>query len=151
MAYDTRSRRLFVVNAAQASVEVLDAGRPSAPANLFDLTTVGVRTADGSTIPDGAVATSVDVRSDGRQVFGSGDDFERLTAEANPEFFNSNHTESGFAVEATTRARNRRSWRWVRSTAARTRSDSRRGGGSPLTWVVAADRNSGHHGQHTAC
>lgn len=65
MSYDARSRRLFVVNAAQAKVEVLDAARPSAPAKLFDLATVGVRAADGSTIPDGAVANSVDVRSDG--------------------------------------------------------------------------------------
>jgi hypothetical protein len=65
VSYDARSKRLFVVNAAQARVEVLDAARPSAPAKLFDLTTVGVRAADGSTIPDGAVANSVDVRSDG--------------------------------------------------------------------------------------
>jgi hypothetical protein len=34
--------------------------------------------------------------TDGRQVFDSGDDFERITAAANPEFFNSNHTESTF-------------------------------------------------------
>jgi DNA-binding beta-propeller fold protein YncE len=65
VSYDARSRRLFVVNAAQAKVEVLDAARPSAPAKLFDLTTVGVRAEDGSTIPDGAVANSVDVRPDG--------------------------------------------------------------------------------------
>lgn len=65
VSYDARSRRLFVVNAAAAKVEVLDAASPSAPAKLFDLTTVGVRAADGSTIPDGAVANSVDVRSDG--------------------------------------------------------------------------------------
>lgn len=61
VAYDAKSRRLFVVNAAQAKVEVLDA----APAKLFDLTTAAVRAADGSTVPDGAVANSVDVRADG--------------------------------------------------------------------------------------
>lgn len=65
LAYDARSERLFVVNAAQAEVEVLDAARPSRPRKLFDLTTAGLRAADGSTIPDDAVANSVDVRSDG--------------------------------------------------------------------------------------
>jgi len=33
--------------------------------------------------------------TDGTQVFDSGDDFERITAAANPDFFNSNHSESG--------------------------------------------------------
>ena len=65
VAYDDRSRRLFVVNAAQAQVEVLDARTPSAPTKLFDLMTVGVVAADGSTIPAGAIANSVDVRADG--------------------------------------------------------------------------------------
>ncbi|WP_082178361.1 choice-of-anchor I family protein [Arthrobacter sp. ZBG10] len=32
--------------------------------------------------------------TDGRQVFDSGDDFERISHAANPEFFNSNHSES---------------------------------------------------------
>ncbi|WP_307579259.1 choice-of-anchor I family protein [Paeniglutamicibacter psychrophenolicus] len=32
--------------------------------------------------------------TDGKQVFDSGDDFEQITAEANPAFFNSNHSES---------------------------------------------------------
>lgn len=32
----------------------------------------------------------------GEQVFDSGDDFEQITAAQNPEFFNSNHTESNF-------------------------------------------------------
>jgi hypothetical protein len=34
--------------------------------------------------------------TDGRQVFDSGDAFERITAAAVPQFFNSNHTESNF-------------------------------------------------------
>jgi DNA-binding beta-propeller fold protein YncE len=65
VSFDARSRRLFVVNAAQAKVEVLDASRPTTPRKLFDLATVGVRAGDGSTVPDGAVANSVDVRGDG--------------------------------------------------------------------------------------
>ncbi|ASN38086.1 bifunctional metallophosphatase/5'-nucleotidase [Arthrobacter sp. 7749] len=32
--------------------------------------------------------------TDGKQVFDSGNDFEKITAAANPEFFNSNHSES---------------------------------------------------------
>ena len=32
----------------------------------------------------------------GKQVFDSGDDFEKITATANPKFFNSNHSESNF-------------------------------------------------------
>ncbi|MFI8410878.1 choice-of-anchor I family protein [Paeniglutamicibacter gangotriensis] len=32
--------------------------------------------------------------TDGKQVFDSGDDFEKITAAANPNFFNSNHSES---------------------------------------------------------
>lgn len=34
--------------------------------------------------------------TDGKQVFDSGDDFEKITSAANPEFFNSNHSESNF-------------------------------------------------------
>lgn len=34
--------------------------------------------------------------ADGELVFDSGDEFERITAEAAPDFFNSNHSESGF-------------------------------------------------------
>ncbi len=33
--------------------------------------------------------------TDGEQVFDSGDDFEQITADAIPDYFNSNHTESG--------------------------------------------------------
>ncbi|CAM3853488.1 choice-of-anchor I family protein [Nocardioides zeicaulis] len=58
-------QRLLVVNAAQAKVEVLDASDPAAPTKLFDLQTTGVVSADGSFVPDGAVANSVAVREDG--------------------------------------------------------------------------------------
>lgn len=63
--YYAAAQRLLVVNAAQATVEVLDASDPSAPSKLFDLQTTGVTSADGSTVPAGAVANSVAVREDG--------------------------------------------------------------------------------------
>jgi hypothetical protein len=65
ITFHARSQRLFVVNAAQAKVEVLDLADPSAPAKLFDVQTVGVRSADGSVVGEGAVANSVAVRADG--------------------------------------------------------------------------------------
>ena len=63
--YYAADQRLLVVNAAQAKVEVLDASDAAAPAKLFDLQTTGVASADGSVVPDGAVANSVAVREDG--------------------------------------------------------------------------------------
>ncbi len=57
--------RLLVVNAARATVEVLDAADPAHPTKLFDLGTTGVPSADGSVVPAGAVANSVAVREDG--------------------------------------------------------------------------------------
>ena len=65
VAFHAGTDRLFVVNAHAATVEVLDAADVEAPAHLFDLTTVGLRARDGSTIPAGAVANSVAVRADG--------------------------------------------------------------------------------------
>ncbi|MBM7785969.1 choice-of-anchor I family protein [Tenggerimyces flavus] len=65
VTYDAKSKRLFVVNAAQAKIEVLDARKPATPTKLFDLQTTGTTAADGSTIPDGSSANSVDVRRDG--------------------------------------------------------------------------------------
>jgi len=63
--YHAATQRLLVVNAAQAKVEVLDASDTSAPVKLFDLETTGVTSADGTTVPGGAVANSVAVREDG--------------------------------------------------------------------------------------
>lgn len=63
--YYAAAQRLLVVNAAQATVEVLDASDPTAPAKLFDLQTTGVPAADGSTVSAAAVANSVAVREDG--------------------------------------------------------------------------------------
>ena len=65
VAYHARSERLFSVNAQAGEVTVLDVARPSSPRKLFALVTTGVRAADGSTVPDGAVANSVAVRPDG--------------------------------------------------------------------------------------
>lgn len=63
--YYAAGRRLLVVNAAEAAVEVLDASDPSAPSKLFDLQTTGVLSADGTSVPADAVANSVAVREDG--------------------------------------------------------------------------------------
>ena len=63
--YYAAGRRLLVVNADQAKVEVLDAADPSAPSKLFDLQTTGVASADGTTVPAESVVNSVAVREDG--------------------------------------------------------------------------------------
>lgn len=66
--YYAPEQRLFVVNARAATVEVLDASDPTAPAKLFDLRTAGVPVADGSVVPAGAVVNSVGIREDGLAV-----------------------------------------------------------------------------------
>ncbi|WP_110240416.1 choice-of-anchor I family protein [Nocardioides gilvus] len=65
VAWHARSKRILVVNAADAKVEVLDGSDPKKPRKLFDLQTTGVRAADGSVVPATAVANSVAVRADG--------------------------------------------------------------------------------------
>ncbi len=65
VAYFAAAERMLVVNAAQATVDVLSVSDPTAPSKLFDLQTTGIVAADGSTIPAGAVANSVAVRPDG--------------------------------------------------------------------------------------
>jgi hypothetical protein len=62
VAHDPATQRLFAVNAAAATVEVLDVTDPEAPVKLFDLVASGVAAADGSTVGEGAVANSVAVR-----------------------------------------------------------------------------------------
>ncbi|WP_194239527.1 choice-of-anchor I family protein [Pseudactinotalea terrae] len=57
--------QLFVVNADNGTVDVLDASDPSAPAHLGELSPVGTTAGDGSVIEMGAVANSVAVRADG--------------------------------------------------------------------------------------
>ena len=65
VAWHAASRRILVVNAADAKVEVLDGADPKRPRKLFDLQTSGVKAADGSVVPATAVANSVAVRADG--------------------------------------------------------------------------------------
>ncbi|GAA1729238.1 hypothetical protein GCM10009809_25970 [Isoptericola hypogeus] len=65
VAHHAGTQRLFSVNAQAGEVTVLDVARPSSPRKLFALKAAGVRAADGSTVPDGAVANSVAVRADG--------------------------------------------------------------------------------------
>ncbi|APU19045.1 choice-of-anchor I family protein [Actinoalloteichus sp. GBA129-24] len=65
VAHDPRLQQLFVVNAAEARIDVLDIADPTAPDLVSSLETVGVPTSDGSTVVDGAVVNSVDVRADG--------------------------------------------------------------------------------------
>lgn len=85
-------------------------GAPGNPATLAELTadanlgrlnisTASGLRADGSCYEElysyGSRSFSI-WSTDGRQVFDSGDAFEQLVASVNPDFFNSNHTESGF-------------------------------------------------------
>ena len=65
VAFHAASARLFAVNADAGSVTVIDASDPTQPTELFSLVAAGVVAADGSQIPDGAVANSVAVREDG--------------------------------------------------------------------------------------
>ena len=57
--------RLFVVNAAQAAVDVLSIEDPSSPAKLYGLAAEGAAISAGGTVPAGATANSVAVRADG--------------------------------------------------------------------------------------
>ncbi|MDT0166507.1 choice-of-anchor I family protein [Actinotalea sp. AC32] len=65
VAFHAASRRLFTVNALAGAVDVIDARDVSAPRAEGRLVAARTRSADGSVIPDGAVANSVAVRADG--------------------------------------------------------------------------------------
>ena len=65
VAFDPGTDRTFVVNAQSGSVDVLDASDPTDPTLIESISAAGTAAADGSTIPAGAVANSVDVRDDG--------------------------------------------------------------------------------------
>ncbi|PYF97800.1 LPXTG-motif cell wall anchor domain-containing protein [Georgenia satyanarayanai] len=65
VTFHAATQRLFVVNAAAATVDVLDLSDPAAPALLHRIETPGTAAADGSTVTAGAVANSVAVRADG--------------------------------------------------------------------------------------
>lgn len=60
-----QSQRILTVNANAGVVEVLDASDPADPVKKFDINAAGTAAADGSVIPEGAVANSVAVRADG--------------------------------------------------------------------------------------
>ncbi|GAA4285205.1 hypothetical protein GCM10022261_27360 [Brevibacterium daeguense] len=62
--YSARQQTL-VVNAAAGTIRVLDSSDPAEPSELFELATGGIPSADGSTVPAGGTANSVDVREDG--------------------------------------------------------------------------------------
>lgn len=59
------TQRLFVVNAEQGVVDVLDAADVTAPRKVGTLAVAGVVDALGTTIPAGSSVNSVDVRRDG--------------------------------------------------------------------------------------
>ncbi|MDN4481226.1 choice-of-anchor I family protein [Demequina muriae] len=65
VAFHAGTQRLFTVDANAGDIRVLDVSDATAPVQLFTLSAAGLASADGSTIPAGAVANSVDVRSDG--------------------------------------------------------------------------------------
>ncbi|MFX0539982.1 choice-of-anchor I family protein [Ornithinimicrobium sp. Y1847] len=65
VAWFGKAQRTLVVNAQSGTIEVLDAADPTAPVKLYDVAAEGVRAADGSIIPAGAIANSVAVRADG--------------------------------------------------------------------------------------
>ncbi len=72
-AFDPKTNRLFVVNAESGAIDVLDVADPARPTPLFTLATPGLRAADGSTVPAGAVVNSVDVHGDVLAVAVEGD------------------------------------------------------------------------------
>ena len=65
VAFHAATQLLFVVNADAGTVSVVDAADPVRPTELARLAVAGVVAADGSIVPDGAVANSVAVRPDG--------------------------------------------------------------------------------------
>lgn len=68
VAHYAAGQRTLVVNAQRGAVDILDTSDPSAPVHAGVLEAAGTAVADGSTIPDGAVANSVAVRADGLAV-----------------------------------------------------------------------------------
>ncbi|SDM58609.1 PEP-CTERM protein-sorting domain-containing protein [Cryobacterium flavum] len=66
VTYHAASKRLFVVNAAQGAVDVLDIADPTTPVKEFSLSAAGTTIDGGSSlIPTGSTANSVAVRADG--------------------------------------------------------------------------------------
>ena len=65
VAHYAAQQQTLVVNAAAGTVNVLDSSDPADPRALFELETVGMESADGSTVEAGGIANSVAVREDG--------------------------------------------------------------------------------------
>lgn len=72
VAYDAKSRRLFVVNAATATVDVLDARNPRQPSRITTIDTSGFGSPNSVAVRDGLVAIAVESKPKtdaGRAVF----------------------------------------------------------------------------------
>ncbi|MGO0576019.1 choice-of-anchor I family protein [Ornithinimicrobium panacihumi] len=65
VTWHAAAQRTLVVNATSGSVDVLDAADPTAPTKIYEINAAGTAAADGSVIPEGAIANSVAVREDG--------------------------------------------------------------------------------------
>lgn len=65
VTYYAQKQRLFVVNAAQGAVDVLDISAPASPGKLFALSAEGASIDGGGVVPAGSTANSVAVRADG--------------------------------------------------------------------------------------
>ncbi len=59
VAYDAKSRRLFVVNAATATVDVLNARNPRAPAKIATIDTAAFGSPNSVAVKDGLVAIAI--------------------------------------------------------------------------------------------
>ena len=65
VAHYAAKQQTLVVNAEAGTVQVLDSSDPENPTAATELTTAGMSSADGASVPAGAVANSVAVRADG--------------------------------------------------------------------------------------
>ncbi|PMB99590.1 alkaline phosphatase [Brevibacterium luteolum] len=65
VAHYAAKQQTLVVNAEAGTVQVLDSSDPENPTAVTELKTAGMSSADGASVPAGAVANSVAVRADG--------------------------------------------------------------------------------------
>ncbi|MBU8577182.1 choice-of-anchor I family protein [Brevibacterium luteolum] len=65
VAHYAAKQQTLVVNAEAGTVQVLDSSDPENPTAVTELTTAGMSSTDGASVPAGAVANSVAVRADG--------------------------------------------------------------------------------------
>lgn len=65
VAHHSASERLFVVNASEQVVDVLDLSDATAPSKLFSIDPAGLTDAAGDVVPEGSNPNSVVVRRDG--------------------------------------------------------------------------------------